>query len=376
MTIGERIQKKRKETGLSQEELGAKLNVSRQAVYKWENDQSLPELNNLIAMSELFHVRVGWLICEESDGQDDHLQETLKQIMEAQSKQTGKRRVLFICGIAVVILAGWFLVSRIMSLENRYLELQQMIAIQTQQVQNEVSSITNRVQNALETYNSLTVSSDVTIDHYDFEHNTVTLLLSAQPKSLTEETEAIFRIRGEQVYSFQASRNENLYTAEAEIPLTDETLEVSVDFTQNGETQTALLDLLDNLISKTFPYVDMEILPVNYDGYGNLAEYDISVIYRHGSDLQIPAITEVRAYIYDGDRLIVEIPVNQEKTDRVSMPYDPDYGRTHGRVFFSVTDGLYSGHFENRAIRVELQDECGRVKTMINDSSGIHYQYR
>ena len=39
MTIGERIQKKRKEAGLSQEELGAKLNVSRQAVYKWENDQ-------------------------------------------------------------------------------------------------------------------------------------------------------------------------------------------------------------------------------------------------------------------------------------------------------------------------------------------------
>ena len=56
MTIGERIQKKRKEAGLSQEELGAKLNVSRQAVYKWENDQSLPEMNNLIAMAKILNV--------------------------------------------------------------------------------------------------------------------------------------------------------------------------------------------------------------------------------------------------------------------------------------------------------------------------------
>lgn len=38
MTLGQRIQKGRKETGLSQEELAEQLGVSRQAVSRWEND--------------------------------------------------------------------------------------------------------------------------------------------------------------------------------------------------------------------------------------------------------------------------------------------------------------------------------------------------
>ena len=46
MTLGQRIQKKRKEKGLSQEKLGEQLNVSRQTVYKWENDPTIPELFN------------------------------------------------------------------------------------------------------------------------------------------------------------------------------------------------------------------------------------------------------------------------------------------------------------------------------------------
>ncbi|MGM9942185.1 MAG: helix-turn-helix domain-containing protein [Bulleidia sp.] len=371
MTIGERIQKKRKEAGMSQEELGAKLKVSRQSVYKWENGQSLPELNNLIAMAELFHVRVGWLICEESDSQDDHLRETLRDILDAKSKQKGRRRIVYICGITPVVLAGWFLLSRINSLENRYLELQQTIAIQTQQVRDEVSSITYRVQNALETYSSLTVSSDVTIDHYDYEHNTVTILLSAQPKSFTDETEAVFHIRGNQVYSFQAVRNELLYTAEAEIPLSDETLEVSVEFIQDGESQTALLDILDDLISRTFPYADMEIQAIAYDGYGYGTEYDINVSCEYSDDLQIPEITEIRAYIYDGDERIAEIPINREKTDRINRPYSTKYERT----IFSVTEEYSSRQFENHAVHVELQDSYGRIMTLINDNSGTHYQY-
>ena len=53
MTLGQRIQKKRKEKGLSQEKLGEQLNVSRQTVYKWENDQTIPELFNLIGMAEI-----------------------------------------------------------------------------------------------------------------------------------------------------------------------------------------------------------------------------------------------------------------------------------------------------------------------------------
>ncbi len=59
MTLGQRIQSFRKEAGLSQEALGEALHVSRQAVSKWEGDGGVPELDTLILMSRLFHVRLG-----------------------------------------------------------------------------------------------------------------------------------------------------------------------------------------------------------------------------------------------------------------------------------------------------------------------------
>ena len=50
-TLGRRIQEARKAAGLSQESLGERLGVSRQAVSKWESDASVPDLENLIASS-------------------------------------------------------------------------------------------------------------------------------------------------------------------------------------------------------------------------------------------------------------------------------------------------------------------------------------
>ena len=62
MTVGERIAQKRKELGLSQEGLGERLGVSRQAIYKWESNASLPEIDKLVALSRIFSVTVGWLL--------------------------------------------------------------------------------------------------------------------------------------------------------------------------------------------------------------------------------------------------------------------------------------------------------------------------
>lgn len=62
MTIGQRIAEKRKALGLSQEALGEKLGISRQAISKWEADASVPEIDKLIALSKLFSVSVGWLL--------------------------------------------------------------------------------------------------------------------------------------------------------------------------------------------------------------------------------------------------------------------------------------------------------------------------
>lgn len=66
MTIEERIQELRKGKGLSQEQLAEVLGVSRQAVSKWESGQSMPEIEKLISMSELFEVTVDYILKGES----------------------------------------------------------------------------------------------------------------------------------------------------------------------------------------------------------------------------------------------------------------------------------------------------------------------
>lgn len=62
MTLGERISKCRKAKSLSQEDLANILNVSRQAVYKWESDQSTPELEKLLAMTSIFEISLDELV--------------------------------------------------------------------------------------------------------------------------------------------------------------------------------------------------------------------------------------------------------------------------------------------------------------------------
>lgn len=62
MKIADRIQYLRKQKGYSQEELADKVGVSRQAVSKWESEQSTPDLEKVIVMSELFEVTTDYIL--------------------------------------------------------------------------------------------------------------------------------------------------------------------------------------------------------------------------------------------------------------------------------------------------------------------------
>lgn len=65
MVFSEKLQILRKTMGYSQEALAERLEVSRQAVAKWEAGLSHPDLMNLIQLSHLFHVTVDYLIKEQ-----------------------------------------------------------------------------------------------------------------------------------------------------------------------------------------------------------------------------------------------------------------------------------------------------------------------
>lgn len=62
MSLGERIYKLRTEKNLSQGDLAERLEVSRQSVSKWENNNAVPDLDKIIALSEIFEVSLDELV--------------------------------------------------------------------------------------------------------------------------------------------------------------------------------------------------------------------------------------------------------------------------------------------------------------------------
>lgn len=62
MNISNRIQSLRKAKGISQEELADKIGVSRQAVSKWESEQSTPDLEKVVLLSEFFETTTDYLL--------------------------------------------------------------------------------------------------------------------------------------------------------------------------------------------------------------------------------------------------------------------------------------------------------------------------
>ena len=67
MILGEKIKSIRKSFGFTQEELAEKLNVSRQAIAKWEMEGGMPDTENLKALSKLFGVSIVSLLDNDAD---------------------------------------------------------------------------------------------------------------------------------------------------------------------------------------------------------------------------------------------------------------------------------------------------------------------
>ena len=88
MNMADRIQTLRKSKGISQEELADKIGVSRQAVSKWESEQSSPDIEKIILLSDYFDVTT------------DYLLKGIEPIADA-SKEESDARIFSILGTAL-----------------------------------------------------------------------------------------------------------------------------------------------------------------------------------------------------------------------------------------------------------------------------------
>lgn len=111
MTLGERIQQLRKLGGFSQEQLAEAMSVSRQAISKWETDQSLPEIDNILLLSNFFNISTDQLLGNEPPVTDGVAPPKLSDLRRA-----GIERQLFTTGSRMVIAGACFLIVELLAL--------------------------------------------------------------------------------------------------------------------------------------------------------------------------------------------------------------------------------------------------------------------
>ncbi|MGN8912826.1 helix-turn-helix domain-containing protein [Anaerofustis butyriciformans] len=105
MNFGLNLQNLRKKHNLSQEQLAEKLEVSRQAVSKWENGSSYPEMDKLIMLSELFNIDIDMLIKGNLDTENN------EEGRELYEKMYNKFTKMITLGVVLILLGVTFMAS-------------------------------------------------------------------------------------------------------------------------------------------------------------------------------------------------------------------------------------------------------------------------
>ncbi len=109
MSIGNRISELRKKHNYSQEYVAEQLDVSRQAVSKWEVDKASPDTNNLIALAELFGVSVEYLASGKTVDAEKSSEEKTSTPTEIPDQTEANRLLgIVVLGIALLVcVAMW-----------------------------------------------------------------------------------------------------------------------------------------------------------------------------------------------------------------------------------------------------------------------------
>ena len=132
MKFNENLVKYRKLKGFTQEEMAEKMQVSRQSVSKWENEEAVPELAKIIKLADILEVSLDTLCGRES--KEQNISES-----KCESKNTRKKcNKVFLCMIlaAVILASGIFGYSvgcfekKIQSVDLEIYELPDMIEVE------------------------------------------------------------------------------------------------------------------------------------------------------------------------------------------------------------------------------------------------------
>lgn len=370
MTTGEKIAALRREKGLSQEALGERLGLSRQAVSKWEADQAVPTMDNLMELSRLFGVPVDTLLRPDEalpgGGPPEGVKLSAEGLKISYAPVLTKKTKWFIIALAVLIgvsvCYNLLMTQQVSKLWNEVNDLRVLV--------DDLRANANRVtqpaeQLAGEASAELTdTQMQYILDPDDPEQLIVTL--TALPLESNAEDNAQFVIRSEAQSWSCATRLDGVYSGQINIPMCDYFSAYLVLTSTDGAQRNLLLGSEYGVRDKFTIAVDAVCVdPIQSSYWGGTSVEGIAgiTVYSHGgSFVEENGVYPVELRIVllkNGQEFkAMELDVQSELEAEVN-------GNEDG--FLQFTAELHwtqlDAEEDELTLQVELTDNYGRVTT-------------
>lgn len=175
MKFNEKLIELRRKEGLSQEELGYKLNVTRQTVSKWELGQTTPEMDKLIELGKIFNVSVDNLINNSEISKDETTQIEDEPIINTENSKKEKNIKTIIIVIFVVIIISIIVrLTTILSIFNKTTSSQSNAENMFKNIFDTALNIINKAaDNMEETDNEINIETNKDTNEMNNEINNV-----------------------------------------------------------------------------------------------------------------------------------------------------------------------------------------------------------
>ena len=376
-TLGRRIQEARKAAGLSQESLGERLGVSRQAVSKWEADAAVPELENLIAMSRIFGVTIGALLgmepaAEEPTEEDSPeapggeatsptpageltdrelaaVEAIVQKYLEAVRRPRWSRRkkLAAVAGACAAVLLIVLILNGIFSSLGRRLDqVQDQVNYVQSSVSSQIGSLTGQLSGLLKAQNSLISDYTIQIQDYDLEKAVWYLAASVTPKAYTAGTVTTFTARANTgaTASAEAQNNGGVFTAgNWAVPMGEAVggteagaggAEVLISVAFSDESGTIRTQTLETL------YDDLAAYRLDVDGFWN-KDWENGAISFGSLDLKIDNATGIP--VENGQSLVAAIHITDDHGQ--DFWYLLGGWRNSGGDLYSDSSGSLNGQY-------------------------------
>lgn len=358
MTTGEKIAALRRDHKLSQEALGEKLGLSRQAVSKWEADQAVPTMDNLMELSRLFGVPVDTLLRPDAPFPAAPAEENSTDAPAApetphKGVSLSRRKILAIGGAALLCVS---------------LALNAVCLYQIAHLKGEVQALRAQAGNVNTVYYPGTdadtgdfaeSSEHMTLDPENTEQLIVTF--SAVPRVASDGETAKFLLRGgEQSWECEAEDDAGGgYRGSLTIPMVDEYSVYLVLTDRNGGTRN--LPIASEYDIENRFSIDVQAYwtsggPTFSFGKNTFTGTLSTYVDVHDA-LEDTSFTG-RIILYQNGKEIAEQPLEYRISDG---EYSPNIYDTEVRL------GTFEGRMSDFTVTVEITDAYGRVFTASPD---------